>query len=347
MNDIETLVKRFESLPSAREGRWSVDPLVENRVYLTRSDDARNALFIVGPLASFGTYPKSRAIQHASGVVPVPGGNPIEALRLTSPAGGYGNRAVAHVAYEILALLSTKPSIPNADLVAQVSWVLELLSSQEATMPPDQQKGLIGELLLLRKLIVVAQSAGLPTREALRRWMGWDKAKRDFAAEGLAIEVKATALATRRHHIGSIDQLETHGQETIFLFSVGARLDPTAPRKLPDIVNECRQLLLSLDGSPDEDARMQYDEVVQRYGYDASQEAVYRALPGVLNFHLPPRFYRVSDLDRLRLTSFKGDAPPSMVSEVSYVLDVRATELSPGEEQELLLSLLRSPATGA
>ena len=345
MSGIEDLVLRFEALPVAQQGRWSVDALRDGRVYLTRDDASRNTLFIVGDHASFGTYPKCRAIRHATSIVPVPGGGPLEALVLSSPSQGYGNRAIAHVAYEVDRRLEATPGLANADLIAEVAWILELLSSQEPVMAPDQQKGLIAELLLLRKLITATSVVGVPAREALARWHGWDRSKRDFAAAGIAIEAKATAMSTRRHHIGSIDQLEPHGAEDVYLFSVGVRLDPTAPRKLPDAVAEVRQLLVGADGSPDEAAQAQFDEGLVRYGYDHSQESVYRAMPGILNLHLPPRLFRAADLDRLKLTSFKGDALPSMVSEVAYVLEAASQELSPAQEQEALRRMLTSPAS--
>lgn len=342
---IDELIQRFDSQPTAHGGRWSVDTLVPDRAYLTRDESGRYTIFLAGEVKTFGTYPKLRAIQHVTGVVPVPGGIPFAALKISSPGFSYGNRAIAHVAYEIVERLAAQPTIANASLVAEVAWILELLSSTEPILSPEEQKGLIGELQLLRKLITSAVNAGLPPAEALARWWGWDRSKRDFAASGTAIEVKATSLPSRRHRISSIEQLEPHGDEVVFLYSVGVRLDASAPRKLPDIIREVRAMLTDSSGAPDSIAQHRFDEAVRRYGYDSAHEAQYRAAPGVLNFHLPPKVYLVADLDYLKMTSFKGDALPTMVTEVSYLLDVKSQELSTIQESAVFDKLVRSPAT--
>jgi Putative PD-(D/E)XK family member, (DUF4420) len=342
VTEIEDLIARFDSIPAAQGGRWSVNSFHSERVYLSKDEVGSFTIFLRGDPESFGTYPKVRGVQFAENIVPIPGGIAFSALKLSSPNADYGNRAIAHVAYEIDRRLRGDPNASNASLVENVGWILGLLTSSDRLMSPEQQKGLIGELLLLRKLVTTALNAQLPAVEALHRWWGWDRAKRDFAAHGLAIEVKTTSLASRRHYIGSLDQLDPHGDESVYVFSLGARLDPTAPRKLPDVIAELRSLL-----DPEPLAVTLFDQAVEKYGYNPALESQYRSLPGVLNFHLPPKFFRVKDLDRLRATSFKGDRLPSMVSEVMYVLEITAPELHADEEEPLLRDLLsRSASSG-
>ena len=59
---------------------------------------------------------------------------------------------------------------------------------------------------------------------------------------------------------------------------------------------------------------------------------MYNSGSGLLaNPMLPPKLYRVEDLDRLRVTSFKKGQLPSMVTPISYEIDVSAEPLSDGE----------------
>ena len=195
MSTIEDLVGKFSGLPPASGERWNVVPLVENRVYLSRDESGRFALFVVGDEKSFGTYPKILSIQYSSGVTPVPGGVPFAALRLASSNSAHGNRIMAHIAYEFERRLLSDRTVGNATLVAEVSWILELLADQEVILTEEEQTGLVGELVLLRRLLSITKELGLPPSEALARWWGHDKAKRDFAANGVAVEVKATSRA--------------------------------------------------------------------------------------------------------------------------------------------------------
>ena len=285
MTVIEELIGRFGGLPSAAGGRWNVAPLVGGRAYLSRDELGRFAVFVIGEEQSFGAYPRVRGIQHASGIVPVPGGAPFAALRLSSGNLAHGDRVMAHIAYEIERRLAADPAVTNASLLSEVSWILELLADQEATMTHEQQKGLVGELVLLRRLLSLAKDLGLPATEPLARWWGHDHARRDFAAVGIAIEVKATSKAMREHYVGSLGQLEPNGDEQVLVYSLGVKLDPTAPRKLPAFVADAEALMTKADGSPDEDARAWFESSLRAYGYDRANQRLYDAGPGFLNFH--------------------------------------------------------------
>lgn len=168
------------------------------------------------------------------------------------------------------------------------------------------------------------------------------EAKRDFAAKGVAIEVKTTSKPIREHYVGSLSQLDPQGNEEVFVYSLGVRLDPTAPRKLPAFIADVQGLLTSSNGAPDEDALSTLSAAVRASGYNPAKEKLYNAGPGFMNFHLPPKLFREGELDRVRLASFKGEKLPSMVSEVMYMLEIRTNELSPKEERDVLVQLLTS-----
>ena len=178
-----------------------------------------------------------------------------------------------------------------------------------------------------------------------RRWRGPGTSKRDFASHGIAIEVKTTSHGTRLHHFGSIEQLDPQlpGEE-VFLFSVGIRQDPSAPMKLPHYIGDVESGLTTLSGAPDEPAVGRFHERLRTYGYNSQLGPIYMSLPGFRPPHLTPAIFRERDLDRLRVTSFKGDHLPGMVVSVGYTLEVQAAELAPADADFVLERLLRSAA---
>ena len=149
----------------------------------------------------------------------------------------------------------------------------------------------------------------------------------------------------REHYVRSLSQLDPQGDEEVFVYSLGVRRDPTAPRKLPAFINDAAAVMTRADGSADENALAMFQKALLAYGYERGKEKLYASGPGFMNFHLLPRLFRERDLDRVRLSSFKSDRLPSMVSEVMYMLELRSAELTPKEERDVLSRLVQSAAT--
>lgn len=157
--------------------------------------------------------------------------------------------------------------------------------------------------------------------------------------------MKTTSKRLREHYVGSLSQLDPQGDEEVFVYSLGVRIEPAAPRKLPTFVKDAEGVITRRDGSSDEDALARFQKTVRAYRYDPAKEKFYSSGPGFMNFHLPPRLFRERELDRVRLSSFKGEQLPTMASEVMCMLEIRANELSPGDERGVLVRLLESPPT--
>jgi len=312
-------------------------------VYLSRDHAGRYALFLVGPKESFGVLPRIAGIDYSDAIEAVPDNVTLQAVRLTSGSVAFGNRVLAHVAYELEQRLDRDASVTNDVLLSDIRWILELLGDRENLLSDDYQKGLVGELVFLRKLLLMARDLLIPSSVALERWHGYDRAKRDFSGPRIAVEVKATSNNSRVHQVGSLAQLDPQDSEKVFLFSLGVKLDSSAPKKLPDYVSDVMELLVTSDGEPDTYLRGKLSDNLRLYGYEPEQESLYRSCPGFLNFHLPPKLFREQELDRVRLTSFKGDTLPSMVRDVAYTLDVQSQELTPQEEREIFRSMLGLP----
>lgn len=340
MHTIENLVELFESLAPASGNRWAVRELFEERLFITRDASGRHSIFLVGDKDSFGRVPRFGGVSYSERVTVMPSGVTLSALRLTTGSLNVGNRVMAHIAYELHRLLESDPPRSNANLLGEVRWVLELLGGQELLLGEEQQRGLVGECVFLRKLLVRARALSRPVADALSCWHGYERGKRDFSGGGVAVEVKFTTSSVRLHSIHGLAQLDPQAGEEVFLFSMGAKVDPGAPRKLPDYVADVLNLLTTPAGEPDKDLQVRFAEALEAVGYVEDAVQVYRGGPGFMHFHLPPKLYREVDLDRVRLQSFKNDRLPSMVVDVSYTIEVGAQPLTDSQEAEVLGRLL-------
>jgi hypothetical protein len=344
MLDIENIVCEFNKLSPAHGLNWNVSSLIKDRIHISRGENGDFTVFIEGELKSFGKLPQLRGIMHNNQVMALPSGRNISALKISMVDVLIGNRAMAHISYEFAKQLEKNPGMTNEMLVSELSWILHLLGEREEILDPDRQKGLIGECILLRKMLQLCHELKIPLESALDRWWGYRTAKRDFSAQNIAIEVKTTSNNTRQHHIGSIDQIEPQGpNEEIFIFSVGIKSDYSAQKKLPHFIKDVEALLIDNDGNPCSAAITKFHTQLKEYGYNPIHEPLYLSGMGYSNPHLRPALFREIDLDRLKMTSFTGGKMPSMVSSISYVLNISSPELTPMQEKEVLTRILLNP----
>jgi hypothetical protein len=253
-----------------------------------------------------------------------------------------GNRVLAHIAYEISWRLQLDPRPTNAELIRTVGWLLILLGTDALSMSPERQKGLIGECMFLRMLLLRAQELGVASLNALGAWTGYDNAKRDFYAPGVAVEAKATASVTRLHEISSMDQLAPQEPgEAVYLFSVGIRQDRTAPRKVTNYVADVEALLVNPQGVRDDIAVEHFRRQLLAYGFDWAQQDIYERLDGFLSPHLYPALFREPELRRLSLNDFVGKKIPETVRSIGYSLEVVAPTMNVVEINQVLDKLLR------
>jgi len=255
-------------------------------------------------------------------------------LRIVAPAKAQGNRAVAYVAYEACRLLEESPTLPNEDLLRRLIWMLVLLEDDTIILSPERQRGLVGELQLLARLVRRAKAQDRSALVALERWQGPFSAKRDFSAPGIAVEVKTTSDDNRIHMISSLNQLDPQdASEEVFVYSIGVRHDYSAPRRLKHFVSDIDVLLV--DSEMDE-----FHGRLSGYGYDLSRPELYDAEPGIAPFHLGPCFFAEAGLVRLREESFVGGRPPVPVLTISYRLMMTGEPLPAFAEDALLDRLL-------
>lgn len=78
------------------------------------------------------------------------------------------------------------------------------------------------------------------------------------------------------------------------------------------------------------------------YGYDVAEKERYDSQVGFMHPHLPPVLFADGDLDRVRINSFVDGKLPSMVTNVSFELNVTAEPLSRDATAAVYRSLLES-----
>lgn len=344
MISIEGIVELFSGLPLAEEDRWTVAPLVDDRVYVSRGSNGEFSLLLEGAVDSFGDLPAWHLIQHSDAVISLPAGRRLSVLRIDSPDPVSGDRVVAHIAYELVRMLAGNPDVDNQALMSGILWMLSILGPPDSLLSTERQSGLAGECILLRRLLTLAHRGGLEPSLVLRRWKGPGGGLRDFAACGMAIEAKCTGDSSRVHHFRSIEQLDSQAEdEMVFLFSVGLRRDTSAPKKLPDFVEDVRSGLVRGSGEEDLEARAIFAGQLAEYGYSVAQEGLYRNLPGFQPPHLLPALFEDKNLERVRKSSFTEGRLPGMVLGVGYTLDVSCPPLRGPEAEAVLVRFLMAP----
>ena len=343
---VRDIRQMFASLERPIGNRWHLQALVPKRLHLSVSHEGLPTLFIEGDVASFGKLPTLRGLEHREDAIDVQTGNAFKALKVTAPQEPYGNEALAVIAYEICRIIESDPDTDNWTLLADVYWILKVLGIETSVLNGERQRGLVAELLLLRRLLQLGREHSIGSQVILDRWWGPVGGKRDFAAVGISVEVKSTALNTRTHHIASIDQLDPISPgEQVYVYSVGIKSDPTVDRKLPTYVADCVSTIVDTPGSPLVGTAVHsFYQKLESAGYLPQFGDLYRSAPGIMpNPLLPPKLFRSSDLDRIKLSSFKGNKLPSMVTAVSYEINISAPPLGDGDVDTALLSLITSP----
>ncbi len=346
MATIDEMLQAYGELKNADGNRWPIHPVLDRRIYIGRGPNGEHAVFIEGDRSSFGNLPPVVGIQHSSDVLALPSERPLAALRLQHSDAEHGGALMAHVAYELQRRLALDPNLDNEALLSVIGWMFPLLG-QVHMMPTERQRGLIGECILLRTLLLLGRGTELPPVQVLERWWGHDHSKRDFAAEGLAIEVKTTSMNVRQHHVGSMQQLEPQAPgEAVYLYSIGLKSDPTAPKKLPHFVADVEALLVHPDGRPDIQSRKTFSAQLRTYGYLTEHSSIYLTAPGYLKPHLEPALFDQAELDIVRSRSFVNNTIPRMVVAISYVMEPRSEPLNPSETDDLLRVFLKRPVLG-
>lgn len=211
---------------------------------------------------------------------------------------------------------ATPQSALQAVLRRLARWHEFLRAGRSELLSEEKVKGLIGELLFLKKHLIPAFGPG----DAVRFWQGPEGAPQDFTALECAIEVKCQSGGTRPYvRISSEFQLCSQFPELyLFVVTLGkGTVDLPGTVTLPGLVADIKTALAS--ASYDQIER--FNDLLYSVGYidlDAylnfiyivTDESMYRVGPGfprVCHDTLPHGLAHVTyDLDLLACAQFTG-----------------------------------------
>ena len=171
----------------------------------------------------------------------------------------------------------------------------------------EERRGLIGELLLIRKYLLNHGDADT----AICSWKGCMGANHDFQFRFGCIEVKTTSSNTpHSFHISNIRQLDSPGQGQLFIFFVVVEESEAGVDSLPNVIDSLRE---RMEGQ----ALDAFEDCLLDAGYIESQREIYDSPRYSLRRE---HFFRVVDsFPRL----CENLLPPG-VEEVSYQVAIAA-----------------------
>ncbi len=230
-------------------------------------------------------------------------GSRLLALRLLDPA----QRDIFHrLCLDIIA--STARASSEAEAVAHAltrtwRWHHLLRGGADGRLSIEEQKGLIGELLVLDELLLPV----IPVIDALTAWRGPLGAPKDFEVGRVCIEAKARRGAATPHvAISSEYQLSTEGTDALFLHVAELSQAPSdAPNAfcLTDLAMRLQNRIASAD-SVAEDL---FESLIIASGFSWSDNySDFQFVSG------PSRIYRVAE-------GFPAITPCLLTSAISHV----------------------------
>lgn len=243
--DLETL-----TVPDgqARNLRWLAPPLAIGR---TATGDCE--VFIRGPELRTGSPLVRRHVQHGDWR-PEEGGEPFSASRIVLPAAPHFASIAALIAIELLRAdvagpLGVQPAFTDVEPIIEMAIRRGALS--EAVII-----GLIGELSVLRQLILAQGGQPALVMRCLDFWQGWQEGGRDFRIGDHAIEVKTTQASASIHEFSGLHQLEPTQLpsgviEQLHLMSIGLAASSTMGEALPSVVSGIVTLLSTAAAGPE------------------------------------------------------------------------------------------------
>ena len=342
VSTLEEIVSVAASLRPPNGSRRFARELVPGRVFIAIGPTEKIELFFKGGRTSFLGASGGRAFEW--GEYQMEGSSiPLPALVVRTESGDTGLRLAAHVGYEACRILAEEESVTNAGLLDRLQPFLSLVI-QSSLLSSNEQTGLMGELLFLHRLMISVPRDSDQKLAALNAWTGPDASRRDFFANGVAVEVKTSSSGSR--HVVAFEQMlpdESDPEESLYLCSVRVRRDTSAPLRLPEQVN---RIVEALDSKGLAD--LFFDRLRQygSKGYEPSMAGRYEMESG---FFVEEPVLRKIDRSTpvLRPESFREGEPPVNVFGLRYTLEVSGIKsLSVREFQQVLRGLTDQNSPG-
>ena len=327
-----TQLRELGSLPDAISGRpLSVSGLSETDVLLCITQDGNPGILLRNP-GGRSPLPKpgcGRLLVKREQLLRE-GSQPDDYIRieclesgLETPFALLVSQVVSHLA------LGATPSKACMDAVLEFR---RLLSRNGGLLPSeDEILGLVGELLLLRRLVSASPHL----------WQGWNGplgSARDYSWGVVDIEAKASRMAGEsRLTVNGLDQLEPEEDRELLIHHSILTDNPVGTIDVPSLVDEIRGQISDPEG---------FDTRLASAKYLSEQRDLW--LEHRFTLH-GSHIYRVSeDFPRIRKSDFPDGTLPAGVSKLRYdVLLANCSDfrLSTSEEESLFKAVARSVDT--
>lgn len=140
-------------------------------------------------------------------------------------------------------------------------WIALMAHKPLDILTVSRQKGLIGELLYLQKMIEIHGG-----RKAVNSWSGPDWAAKDFIYDDTWAEIKAVKSSAAVVEISSVEQLDSDYDGCLVIYSLDkTTVSDITGFTLPEIVNKTETLLID-----DSDSLADFRLKILEYGYSYS-----------------------------------------------------------------------------
>lgn len=141
-------------------------------------------------------------------------------------------------------------------------WHHLLRGGTDGRLSPEEQKGLVGELLVLERILLPQ----LPARDAVRAWRGPLGSPKDFEIGRLCIEAKARGSSSAPHiAISSEDQLDDTDLDALYLYVVSVDQAPSGGESGVTVVDMALRVRYAI-ALVDEGALSPYEDLISAAG---------------------------------------------------------------------------------
>lgn len=208
-----------------------------------------------------------------------------------------------------VATLVLRDNVHPDAAVVQVAeaWRAFWSPGDRAPLSEQIQRGLIGELLVLERLVDLGVAA-------VDAWAGPDMDRHDFRTSHAALEVKTCLGLPRRHTISSLHQLAPSGGLPLYLASVQLDRAEGSDLTLPMLVERVKGHLSSA-------SRVLFEDKLSAMGYSPAHDLQYGRFSYLLGEI--KAFLVANGFPTITTSSFQHTLSPAIES-VSYVINVES-----------------------
>lgn len=211
--------------------------------------------------------------------------------------------------WDMIEYSSKEENALNSLIHRYMTWQKLLQYENKSVMSFQRQKGLLGELIYLSKMI-----DDIGTEAAVDSWAGPDGSDQDYLFQSEWAEIKCVSLASETVHISSLQQLQQEMEGNIVVYILESTTAGDDRISLVDVVSEIKTKL-------ENNARYldRFDLKLYKYGYRKNHENEYRE--NQFRF-IEEREYIVND----SFPKLVGNNVPSEIVSCKYELSLAAIE---------------------